>query len=197
MKSPTSFIATLPRQAETKLHWSSASFVDVSDTPSGCVHQGLGGASGTFWPFLVANDQIFDAVIDYPSVIAFVFVTLAFSLHKILVNGVTEATSHRIEASKSLERIQLLNGTTQEAMLDEVTNEYKKALQEEELLRTLIPGVRIAGPNDLKSRNAGSSSGAAAKGFLAVAVLSQIVLLLLLAFYPMVTDEIFARITNS
>lgn len=209
MKLLPSFIAALSRKTHgTSLHQHSFAALDapffagaMSFVPDISSDVSLGGRGVEAWSFLIAdaNVETFEAIMDVPSVVAFTLVALAFILHKLLINKVTEATSLRIKASKSLEGIQSLNSTgTEEATLNAATLAYENALAEEERLRTLLPGVRIAGPNDLQSmqQGTGSMSSESTKGFLAVAVMSQIVLLLLLAFYPIVPNEILTRIGN-
>ena len=130
-------------------------------------------------PFLLATDGNFKAELDYPSVGAFLFIVLVFGLHKLLVNKVTEATDRRLEALRLLKDS---NGD------EAATERYEQALGEEERLRTLVPGVRIAGPSDLQNKSATSSAGLFSieplKALFAILVLSQIVLLIFLGVYP-------------
>jgi hypothetical protein len=169
----------------------------------------VSGLEGPSSPFLIADaaisieGRVFEAVIDYPSVIAFVLIALSFSLHKILVNKVTTATTRRIEAFESLARVQSTQRSSTEGVTEADVSAalalYQNSLEHEETLRTLIPGVRIEGQNDLKkSKNTskGFSSGPSTALF-SIAMLGLMGLLVTLALYPMAANNIWMQLEGS
>jgi len=158
---------------------------------------------------------VFEPVVNVPALGSFLFIAIVFSFLIARVRAVEGAVERRKAALAQLRQVKSMELSSGDADTDTVAKalkEYENALQSEEDLRTLIPGVRIVAPNqpagsneedvaaarqflgiDLEKTSSipkdeerkGLSAGSVA--VLAVVALSQIALLYMLSFDPMET----------
>ena len=153
-------------------------------------------------------------MVNIPALGAFLFIATVFSFLILRVRAVEQAVERRKAALRDLRQVKSMElSSSAETRPDADTvkralQEYQDALQSEDELRTLIPGVRVVAPNqpaganqedvaaarqflgiDLDSapkeqeEKKGLSTGSVA--ILAVVALSQIALLYMLSFDPM------------
>lgn len=95
----------------------------------------------------------FEPVVNYPALVSFLFIAITFGLLQMRINMVQTASVRRKDALKGLRQAKAsqLSSSNADMPEDYVQNAlfaYKNALIEEENLRTIIPGVRIAAPNN-------------------------------------------------
>lgn len=163
----------------------------------------------------VAETVVFEPVVNLPALGSFLFIAVIFTFLITRVGAVERAAERRKAALKELRAVKSkeLDATADEASVARALQEYEDAINAEEELRTLIPGVRVVAPN----QPAGSSEEdiAAARQFLgieleksaslrkedgerkglstgavavlAIVALSQLALLYMLSFDPMDT----------
>lgn len=136
--------------------------------------------------------QTFEPQVNTPALFAFAIIAVVFSLLQFRINSVSSAATKREEALVFLRQVKaeqldlassikskssssgeggsgsgtselLSNNNTMNDKVNKAIEAYKDALQEELNLRTVLPGVRIAAPNDAIKRE---EDIAAAKQFL-------------------------------
>jgi hypothetical protein len=127
----------------------------------------------------------FEPVMNYPALASFLLIATVFGLLQLRTNGISTAAARRVAALKALREVKSqqlsLSSISQsssqsrpgagdlsayeanELVVRQAMKEYEAALDEEERLRTIIPGVRIIAPNN---PNSSKSDIAAAKQFL-------------------------------
>mmetsp|Transcript_2184 Transcript_2184/g.3071 ORF Transcript_2184/g.3071 Transcript_2184/m.3071 type:complete len:267 (+) Transcript_2184:96-896(+) len=141
---------------------------------------------------MTVTSQTFEPVVNVPALISCLVIAVTFSLLQIRINAVGDAAERRKEALRTIRRLKSaqLDGevnqvTTSSSFkqsslptakslpssypggekLKLAVDAYRNALNEELSLRTIIPGVRIAAPNDPLGSE-GQEDIAAAKIFL-------------------------------
>jgi len=120
----------------------------------------------------------YEPQLSYPALVSFSLIFLVFGFLQIRINAIGIASTKRVNALKalrqaksqqlSLSSLQSTSDSKKSQMYDEAAvqqalQEYEIALDQEERLRTIIPGVRIVAPNN---PNQSQDDIAAAKQFL-------------------------------
>eukprot|EP00560_Eucampia_antarctica_P003408 CAMPEP_0197831612 /NCGR_PEP_ID=MMETSP1437-20131217/11313_1 /TAXON_ID=49252 ORGANISM="Eucampia antarctica, Strain CCMP1452" /NCGR_SAMPLE_ID=MMETSP1437 /ASSEMBLY_ACC=CAM_ASM_001096 /LENGTH=238 /DNA_ID=CAMNT_0043434611 /DNA_START=159 /DNA_END=875 /DNA_ORIENTATION=- len=109
----------------------------------------------------------FEPVVNIPALFAFSLIAVVSTLLFVRINSISSASEKRTELLEKLRVIkskQLDNSmNVSDADIRTATDSYKNALEKELSLRSLIPGVRIAAPNDPRKNDEQIS---AAKQFL-------------------------------
>ena len=106
----------------------------------------------------VVQSPTFDPVINYPALSAFLLIFVIYTFLQIRITGISNAATRRMETLKSLREIKARQlsmsdvGRPSEEEIADALKRYEQALEDEERLRTVIPGVRIVAPNN-PSRN--------------------------------------------
>lgn len=171
----------------------------------------------------IAQPVIFEPVVNTPALGSFLFIAIGFLLLQLRIGAIKKAVSRRQTALEELRAIKAnelfdagVNRPSAEA-LSVALVEYESALQNEENMRTLIPGVRLRAPNNVRNSEKdvsaakqflgvdlkptennvpeasegkdGLSAGAVA--VLVLVALSQIALLYMLSFDPMTASSVF------
>eukprot|EP00550_Attheya_septentrionalis_P007631 CAMPEP_0198288582 /NCGR_PEP_ID=MMETSP1449-20131203/7033_1 /TAXON_ID=420275 /ORGANISM="Attheya septentrionalis, Strain CCMP2084" /LENGTH=259 /DNA_ID=CAMNT_0043986747 /DNA_START=61 /DNA_END=836 /DNA_ORIENTATION=+ len=170
----------------------------------------------------------FEPVVNVPALSSFLIIGVIFALLQIRISLIRGAVTRRQDALKALREIksrQLSSADLGEAKPSEeavalALLEYETALENEEGLRTVIPGVRVVAPNrpseddadaakrflgvDLRDdsreqltetdqdKKEGMSVGAIS--VLVLVAMSQIALLYMLSFDPMKASTLFSAI---
>jgi len=97
--------------------------------------------------------QTFEPVVNYPALVSFLVIAVTFGLLQLRMNRVQSASVRRNNALKTLRQAKAMQLSSSDAGMQEndvynALSEYKNALTREENLRTIVPGVRIAAPNN-------------------------------------------------
>jgi hypothetical protein len=120
-----------------------------------------------FDPSTVVTPGVFEPVLNIEATVSFTIIAIIFALLQYRINAVTNAATRRSSALVELrqaESLQLSNPTNDtNVVITRAKNEYEIALRQELRLRTILPGVRIAAPNDAARSE---EDRAAAKRFL-------------------------------
>ena len=120
-----------------------------------------------FDPSTVVTPGVFEPVLNIEATVSFTIIAIIFALLQYRINAVTNAATRRSTALVELrqaESLQLSNPTSDtNVVITRAKNEYESALRQELRLRTILPGVRIAAPNDAARSE---EDRAAAKRFL-------------------------------
>jgi hypothetical protein len=120
-----------------------------------------------FDPSTVVTPGVFEPVLNIEATVSFTIIAILFALLQYRINAVTNAATRRSTALVELrqaELLQLSNPTSDtNVVITRAKNEYESALRQELRLRTILPGVRIAAPNDAARSE---EDRAAAKRFL-------------------------------
>jgi hypothetical protein len=120
-----------------------------------------------FDPSTVVTPGVFEPVLNIEATVSFTIIAILFALLQYRINAVTNAATRRSTALVELrqaESLQLSNPTSDtNVVITRAKNEYESALRQELRLRTILPGVRIAAPNDAARSE---EDRAAAKRFL-------------------------------
>jgi len=111
----------------------------------------------------------FEPQVNTPALFSFLFIVVTYSLLQLRINGVRDAADRRKIALESLRIVKSaqfseINKPSEEEVIAAETL-YRNALTDELDLRTIIPGVRIAAPNDPQKKE---EDIAAAKQFLGI-----------------------------
>ena len=117
---------------------------------------------------LASSDQVFEPVLNVPALGTFLFISIVFTLLQIRTSQVETAVQERNKALANLRRIKSLELTEefQTSTVEQALEEFELAVQKEERLRNVIPGVaRIVSPSALNDP-AEQEARAAAKQFL-------------------------------
>jgi hypothetical protein len=127
-------------------------------------------------PFWIGNAvstspaDSFEPVLNVPALGSFLFIALVFSLLRWRVGAIERAADRRTTALEGFRTIksQALEGKADEEKVQLALEDYKRAVEEVENLRTIIPGVRIAPPPSTASLSTERSNenAAAARQFL-------------------------------
>jgi hypothetical protein len=108
---------------------------------------------------------VFEPVLNVPALGTFLFVMVIFGLLSIRTNQVEQAVQERNLALKELREAKSkeLSGG-KEVNVQQALEQFDKAMEKEESLRTIIPGVRIVPPSN--GNNAEEEARVAARQFL-------------------------------
>jgi hypothetical protein len=92
---------------------------------------------------------VFEPVLNVPALGTFLFVMVIFGLLSIRTNQVEQAVQERNSALKELREAKSkeLSGG-KEVNVQQALEQFDKAMEKEESLRTIIPGVRIVPPSN-------------------------------------------------
>ena len=115
-----------------------------------------------------SSDQVFEPVLNVPALGTFLFISIVFTLLQIRTSQVETAVQERNKALANLRRIKSLELTEefQASTVQQAVEQFESAVQKEERLRSVIPGVaRIVPPSALNDP-AEQEARAAAKQFL-------------------------------
>ena len=113
----------------------------------------------------------FEAVVNTPALGAFLFIVVVFGLLQLRINSVTSAVEKRQDALDGLRQVKAKELSSLGAdrpspeQLENAMALYKDAIDEEERLRTVGPGIRIVAPGVI---NNSPENVSAAKQFLGV-----------------------------
>ena len=152
----SSFYSTAHRHA-LKTTTTLAALIDDTTTTSSSLY---------FDPSTVVTPGVFEPVLNIEATVSFTIIAILFALLQYRINAVTNAATRRSTALVELrqaESLQLSNPTIDTNVITRAKNEYESALRRELRLRTILPGVRIAAPNDAARSE---EDRAAAKRFL-------------------------------
>ena len=119
-----------------------------------------------FDPSTVVTPGVFEPVLNIEATVSFTIIAILFALLQYRINAVTNAATRRSTALVELrqaESLQLSNPNIDTNVITRAKYEYESALRQELRLRTILPGVRIAAPNDAARSE---EDRAAAKRFL-------------------------------
>lgn len=99
---------------------------------------------------LPATQQTFEPVLNVPALGSFLFIMLMALLLRLRISAIGEAAEERIVALETLRKVksQELSSDVTQAQVDRAIQGYRNALQKEEGLRTLVPGIRLRAPNN-------------------------------------------------
>lgn len=117
----------------------------------------------------ISVQTTFEPQVNTPALFSFLFIVVTYSLLQLRINGVRDAADRRKIALDSLRLVKSaqfseINKPSEEEVIAAETL-YRNALTDELDLRTIIPGVRIAAPNDPQKKE---EDIAAAKQFLGI-----------------------------
>mmetsp|Transcript_13 Transcript_13/g.17 ORF Transcript_13/g.17 Transcript_13/m.17 type:complete len:214 (-) Transcript_13:174-815(-) len=118
---------------------------------------------------LSLETQSFEPQVDTSALVSFSLIVCVFSLLQFRINQVNDAAILRKSALEKLRAIkskELANDGISSVEVEDAVSAYKDCMENEEKLRTLIPGIRIVAPNGPAS--ASEEEVAAAKQFLGV-----------------------------
>jgi len=121
----------------------------------------------------VETIRTFEPTVNTPALVSFVIIAVIFSLLQLRINGISRAVSRRSAALTALRDVKASELTVPDVGKGEgvsvdvvaaAVKEYEAALEEEEAMRTVFPGVRIVAPN---AAGRSAEDVAAARQFLA------------------------------
>jgi hypothetical protein len=163
--------------------------------------------------------QVFEPVVNVPALGSFLVSVVVFSLLQFRTMKVNEAVERRNEALAQLRSIKAreLSSTDNRPspeLIQQALKGFEQAIENEESLRTIIPGIRIVAPDpssedeiraaqqflglDLrKTESAVNEPGGLSAGAIGVLVLvgiSQVALLYMLSFDPMKAQDVFSKL---
>lgn len=108
------------------------------------------------------GDREFEPVIHYPALASFLLIAVIFTFLQIRINAISTAASYRVDALTKLREIKAAElsasgeigsgGAVQHDEVSAAVRNYADALDKEEQMRTIVPGVRIAAPNNPNRR---------------------------------------------
>lgn len=99
----------------------------------------------------------FEPIVNVPATVSFVIIAVVFALLQWRINAIGDAATSRVEALKDLKRkeAKLISGGGISDGADDAASDFsaakgafEAAMRKELNLRSVIPGVRIAAPND-------------------------------------------------
>ena len=119
-------------------------------------------------PAVTASEQVFEPVLNVPALGTFLFISIVFSLLQIRTSQVEAAVQERKKALAELRQIKSLELTEEydTATVQQALEQFEQAVQTEERLRNIIPGVARIVPPNAANDPAEQEARAAAKQFL-------------------------------
>ena len=169
----------------------------------------------------LAPTATFDPVINYPAFFSCLMIFSIYACLQVRIFGVENAAKRRRVALQSLRRVKALQLSSSEGTTEEEINnalqEFEQAMEDEEQMRTIIPGVRIIAPSSSKDTiaaakqflgkslesqqddetsrpqltpTANSSSGIVILGVISICLIA---LLIMLSFDPLIASDAYLR----
>lgn len=95
---------------------------------------------------------VFEPVVNVPALAAFALVVVVFGTLQLRITAVAAAAERRVSALETLRRVKAAelgggDGAPDAEVVAAAVDAFASALREEEDLRTVAPGVRVAAPN--------------------------------------------------
>lgn len=100
---------------------------------------------------ITAAPTTFEPVLNVPALGSFVLIMTVFLLLRLRVGAISDAAEARIAALSTLREVksnELASGAASGEKVAQAVNAYQTALEREEALRTLVPGIRLRAPNN-------------------------------------------------
>jgi len=145
-----SFATTTRLQAATNLFAPDISTI-LQQTSSSNAFLLSDAAVATFATDIQQQQQTFEPVLNVPALGSTLFIMVMALLLRLRVNAIGNAAEKRmlaLDTLREMKRQQLSNTTLPLEQVQLAVQNYKTALQDEEKLRTLLPGVRLRAPNN-------------------------------------------------
>jgi len=145
-----SFATTTRLQAATNLFAPDISTI-LQQTSSSNAFLLSDAAVATFTADIQQQPQTFEPVLNVPALGSTLFIMVMALLLRLRVNAIGNAAEKRmlaLDTLREMKRQQLSNTTLPLEQVQLAVQNYKTALQDEEKLRTLLPGVRLRAPNN-------------------------------------------------
>mgnify|MGYP000175354610 CR=1 FL=1 len=145
-----SFATTTRLQAATNLFAPDIS-TTLQQTSSSNAFLLSDAAVATFTADIQQQPQTFEPVLNVPALGSTLFIMVMALLLRLRVNAIGNAAEKRmlaLDTLREMKRQQLSNTTLPLEQVQLAVQNYKTALQDEEKLRTLLPGVRLRAPNN-------------------------------------------------